>query len=155
MTAIDRKLQFQTFEELEQGGLYSQEALEDARRQMLFPIQVQKVVQILVDRVTRGVSSKEPDFELLLSPDHFKRAAMTTLKSLWGNFQALGNIFSGFLGLYYIILAIKLLFSALLSFKQLHAVFGRTWKLLTCFCPIFAKYLITTKHSKDIKHLFC
>jgi len=51
------------------------------------------------------------------------------------------------------VMAVKLLFSSLLSFKQLHMVFGKTWKLITRFCPFFAKYLITSKHSRDIQRL--
>ena len=153
LMTLERKLQFTEFDKMEQSGLYSQQALESARKYALFTVQRDRVLTILVDKVYDGGVKREPDFELLLSPDHFKKAAMSTLKSIWGKFQTFGNIFSGFLGIYYMVMAGKLLFSSLLSFKQLHMVFGKTWKLIKCFYPFLAKYLITSKHSRDIQRL--
>ena len=141
----------QVFKELEgiaTSGLYSPADIEAARKYILFPQQQQKVMTEIVQLSMQG-GSGEPDFERLLSPDHFKRATLNTLKKMWGKFLVFGQAMSGMMGVYFIITLIKVVISQVLSVYHIHAIKGVTWKLIFGCFPFLAKYIIIN-HYKEM-----
>ena len=141
----------QTFKELEgiaTSGLYSPADIDAARKYILFPQQQQKVMTEIVQLSMQG-GSGEPDFERLLSPDHFKRATLNTLKKMWGRFLVFGQAMSGLMGVYFVITLIKVVISQVLSVYHIHAIKGVTWKLIFGCFPFLAKYIIIN-HYKEM-----
>jgi hypothetical protein len=71
--------------EVEAGGIYSEKDIQKAREHILFPV---TRAQILSDMVSVAmqhyVPGGRPNYESLLSPDHFQRATKNMMKRMWG-----------------------------------------------------------------------
>ena len=134
-------LQFKDLTNLAKKGLYTTKQLEEASRYILFPRERSKILTIVARQSTQDMKSN-PDFELLLSPDHFKRATASYLKMIWGKFLFFGQIFSGFFGLYVTFIFLKILFQQVLSTYTMYKVFGFTWRLIAGCCPFISKLLL-------------
>ena len=66
---------------MQEGGIYRREDIDAARKFLLFPEKRTRVLTEMVYRSLQGTESK-PNFELLLHPDHFKKATMATLERI-------------------------------------------------------------------------
>ena len=142
---------FKPLEGIATSGLYKAEDIAEARKYILFPQQRQKVITELVQRTMAG-DQTQPDFELLLSVDHYKKATLNTMKQMWGRFLVFGQAMSGFMGVYIIITFIKVVMSQVLSTYHIHALKGTTWKLIFGCFPFLAKYIIIN-HYKNMKNV--
>ena len=143
-------LHFTPLIDLNRKGMYTERELETARNYLLFPQVRARVITEIVDRATNGINSNT-DYERLLSPDHFKRAAENTAKAIWGHFLILGQAFSGFLAIYCIIILVKVVISQTLSSYHLYRLFGCTWRVIIGLMPFLAKFYIFHKHEREIR----
>ena len=84
----------------------------------------------------------QPNFELLLHPDHFKRATLATMQKIWGKFLIFGQTSAGVMGIYIIFVFIKLIFTQVSSVTQLYRASGFTWRLVTGCCPFMARHVL-------------
>ena len=94
------------------------------------------------------------DYDLLLGPDHYKKAALTFMKKMWGRFTAFGQAMAGFMVILFIITFLKLIFTQFLAcfdvYKRERKV---SWKMITGFLPFIARSLVLHGHSNDIQKL--
>ena len=138
---LDQEIQFTNLDDVDSIGLYSKEAIEHARKFMMFPDKKNKILTELAGVIADGsVHGRHYDF--LLSSDHFEKATLNTMTKIWGKFLILGQIFSGFIGIYCICIAIKIILAQVLSSYHLYKMFGATWKVLVGLFPFLAKFLI-------------
>ena len=145
---VTEVLQFNDIQNLAKKGLYTNAALEEASKYILFPRERARIMTLIARQSTKDLQNN-PDFELLLSPEHFKKATASYLKMVWGKFLFFGQIFSGFMGIYIVFTALKMLTQQLLSTYTLYKIFGITWKLTLGCCPFLSKLLLI-KHCHNI-----
>ena len=149
---ITELLQFSDIQNIAKKGLYTNKALEEASRYILFPRERARIMTVIARESTRDMQNY-PDFELLLSPEHFKKATASYLKMVWGKFLFLGQIFSGFMGVYITLVALKMLIQRVVSTYTLYKIFGVTWRLTLGCCPFLSKlFLIKHCHNIVTKH---
>ena len=147
LVALEKEQKFKAYDSISTSGLYGPKDIDAARKYMLFPQERQRVITEMVHRAMQG-DSGAPNFELLLSADHFKKATMNTMKQMWGRFLIFGQAMSGFMGLYFITTFVKVVMSQVLSTYHIHAVKGVTWKLIFGCFPFLAKYIIINHYKQ-------
>lgn len=125
------------------GGIYTEKDIEEARRSILFPIRCERIIRQFVETVMQGYSSKA-NFELILGPDHYRKAAMNFIKRTWGRFAAIGNV---------MIAVIKLILAQCISTYALYKSVGFTWKLITGCLPFLAKFVLIENQRGQLKKL--
>ena len=135
------KIKFEEIRSIQEGGIYRRDDIEAARRFLLFPERRARVLTEIVYKSMEGGES-QPNFELLLHPDHFKRATMATLQKVWGKFLVFGQASAGLMGIYIICIIIKLVFTQISSVTQLYRASGFTWRLITGCCPFVARHVL-------------
>ena len=143
---------FEPLQDVEKGGIYVEKDIEDARRFILFP---EKRARILTEMVYT-VSGGQPggtNFELLLPEDHFRKATHNTMKKIWGKFLIFGQMFAGLMGVYCIIICIKIVLSQVLSTYHIYRLKGFTWKLITGIFPFLAKHVILHHHQNILRSM--
>ena len=138
---LAEKIKFEEIRSIQEGGIYRRDDIEAARRFLLFPERRARVLTEIVYKSMEGGES-QPNFELLLHPDHFKRATMATLQKVWGKFLVFGQASAGLMGIYIICIIIKLIFTQISSVTQLYRASGFTWRLITGCCPFVARHVL-------------
>jgi len=93
------------------------------------------------------------ELDYLLSKDHFKKAAKSTIFEIWGCFMWLGQVLSGLVGVYAFIVMLKLVIAQLMSCKSIHKLHGWLWKIIVGCIPSIAKYLLFHNQTGMIKQL--
>ena len=152
LTKLKREITFTPMEDIAKSGLYNPKDIEEARKYILFPLVRQRVLTEMAQTVMSHGGDR-PDFDLLFTVDHYKKATLNTLKHMWGKFLVFGQMMSGFLGLFIIWKIIKMVMSQILSAYAIHAVKGTTWKLIFGVCPFAAKYIVANHHKQQRKAL--
>ena len=132
---------FHDIDNVGESGLYKQADLDAARRYVLFPEQRARVLTEMVYKAMKG-GKQEPDFELLLSPDHFKKATVATMEKIWGRFLIFGQASAGLMGIYIIGVIIKILLSQVLNTLHIYKFVGLSWKMVLGCCPLMARHVL-------------
>jgi hypothetical protein len=145
-------LKFNSFDELDKNGIYSKEDLEKARNYIMFPQLRTRILTEIVQQSTQGFDSSA-NYELLLSPDHFKKAAENILKETWGRFMFFGQFVSGVIGVYTCIALIKVVLTQTLSGYHLYRLLGCSWRILIGCFPFLAKFYIFHKHEQRLRQI--
>ena len=139
---------FEPLQGVEQGGIYVEKDIEDARRFIMFPEKRARILTEMVYTVSGGRPGNT-NFELLLPEDHFKKATQRTMKKIWGKFLIFGQMSAGFFGIYCILLILKFLLAQILSTYQIYRITGfhveidhRTISILgqTCYFAPSSEY---------------
>jgi len=138
--------------EVEAGGIYSEKDIQKAREHILFPV---TRAQILSDMVSVAmqhyVPGNRPNYESLLSPDHFQRATKNMMKRMWGRFIVFGQAMAGLLGVIMIVQICRTVISQLLACFDIYKKERRiNWKMIAGLFPFVAKTYVFHGHSKDI-----
>ena len=133
---------FRTIKSVSEGGLYTQKEINDARKFLMFPEKRSRVITELVHRALKEGDSDRPDFDLLLSPDHFKKATQATLQRIWGKFLVFGQATAGLMGIYLICMIVKVILSQILNTLHIYKMAGFTWKLVLGCCPLMARHVL-------------
>ena len=122
--------------------MYSQEDLEEARRNLLFPSKRERIITEFIDTVLPK-GSRKANYEYLLGPDHYKKATLNTMKKIWGKFMFFGQACAGLIGVYVLITFIKVLLAQVLSTYRLYNIVGGSWKLILGCIPFLAKFSLS------------
>ena len=141
---------FQEFLNTQEGGIYDIKDINAARKFLLFPEKRARVLTEMVYRALEGGGGR-PDFELLLHPDHFKKATQKTMEKMWGRFLVFGQLTAGFIGVYVIMVFIKTAFSQILNTLHIYQIAGLTWKLVLGCCPLLAKHVLFQLNLKELR----
>ena len=149
---LQNLIEFKPLKSINDGGIYSMEDIEQARRTILFP-QVQE--RGIIDIITRVYNEKsgKMDYNLLFGADHYMKAARNILSYFWGGFTTFGTWVAGFSGIYFIIQIIKGIGSSVISGKSIHQIWGCSWRLLLAICPPITNRELHKKHRKDIEKI--
>ena len=135
------------------SGLYDTASMEAARRFMMFPIQREKMLTEITEKVMSGAGQGGSNFEALLPHDHFKRATHNMMKKIWGRFLVFGQLFAGFMGIYCICVALKVILSQVLSTYHIYRLGGFTWKIILGCFPFLAKFVIFNHQQNVMKSM--
>ena len=146
LISLEHDIHFNRDNSINKKGLYDQSDLQSARKELLFPFIRNKVIREIV-RKTSTTETEGRNFELLLSPDHYKKATLNTMSKIWGKFLVFGQAFSGLVGIYVVLLFFKVLITQVLSTYYLYKLGGFTWKLLLGCFPFLAKFVIYNHHT--------
>ena len=143
MMKLNNQEQFSEIKSMSEGGIYSQKEINEARKFLLFPEKRTRVLTEIVYRVLgEHGDASNPNFDLLLSPDHFKKAAHATLEKIWGKFLIFGQASAGLMGIYIIAVMIKVILSQILNTLHIYRLAGFTWKMVLGCCPLMARHVL-------------
>lgn len=109
-------------------GIYTEADLETLRDHIMFPAER----PALLNTVARGIMGQTAilqggSISNLMDEASIQRIAKSTWDKFWGKFMVFGNISAGFIAIYMMARAIKLLLDTLVHGYALHTVYG--WSL--------------------------
>ena len=144
---FEKNLNFLPIEKMNENGVYNSKDLTAITEYLLFP---QKEAHLLAE-LTHGAryinNGERLALDNFLHPNHFEKASRQYIEKVWGFFKDFGNFFSGFIGIYVIIIFFKLLLKQLLSSWNIFRLFGFSWQLILAICPFLANSYITHHHT--------
>ena len=78
-------------EEIAKCGIYTPEDIEEARRNILYPVRQERVIRQFVETIMQKDSCRM-NYELMFGPDHYHKADMMFLIKIWGQFTVKGIV---------------------------------------------------------------
>ena len=75
MMLLDQTLKFESMEEIAKGGIHTLEDIEEAWRNILYPVRQERVIRQFVETIMRKDSSLA-NYEVMFGPDHYHKVAM-------------------------------------------------------------------------------
>ncbi|HBK71150.1 MAG TPA: hypothetical protein DDZ39_05755 [Flavobacteriaceae bacterium] len=147
LTNLRNAVKFSRLKDLMKSGLYDKKAMEDARKYLLYPQVRDRILTEIVE--TSLGDGNRPNYELLLSPNHFEKAAKNVMKKVWGRFLIFGQAIAGLMGIYYVVIFLKTFIEQVTSTYELYKIMGFSWKLILGIIPCLARPFISKKlHDK-------
>lgn len=112
------------------NGLYTQDELENLRRDILFP-STRSAVQNNLIRGSLGYPTNHIGANLgnVLDSSSIEKIASRVWNKAWGWFTTIGEWSSGFLGLYLIWILLKFVFNAIINALTLYELYGFSYRL--------------------------
>lgn len=141
---------YRSFNDYISSGIYSQEDIEQSHKSMLYPYTISSAEHIWIMQmymndisqyglnITKGVDS--------ISLKGWFKSQFTTI---WGWFHSIGDIFTGFFGIYIVYKISCTLISQIIDAYNLHKLFGFSWKLLLALLSGVTSGILYMYHHRD------
>ena len=133
------------------SGIYSEKDLNELRNHIMFPAER----PAMLNSLARGIMGNPTamlgggSFANLLDEASVEKIAISAWKKFWDRFLIFGNISAGFIGIYLLTRAIKLLLDTIVHGYALHTVYGWSVYLLGAIWDSLTQLLLHLKLKKQ------
>ncbi len=132
-----------------QAGLYTKEALDKLRHEVMFPSERSAITNILTRITTQtGTIPQGVSIHGLLDDETMEHLAQSLTSRMWGWFSWLGNVVSGLLGFWICGKFIKFAIDTAVHAYSLREVFGCSWYMCGMFWDACTWFLLRNKPTK-------
>nr|QPL15390.1 glycoprotein [Orthopteran chu-related virus OKIAV152] len=130
-------------EHLMVAGIYTDEDLERLRMQLLHPSEKAAIENIVIQGITgQAIDMQGVDVTHMISARGLERVTTSVMEKMWGWFATVGQISSGFLGIYMCVMLLKFIVDTLLRGKMLYDVYGVSIKLIAAIWASISHYIL-------------
>ncbi|XP_050548278.1 uncharacterized protein LOC126909914 [Daktulosphaira vitifoliae] len=137
------------------AGLYPKDLMQTFQKHLLFPAEV-VAAQSNLARESMGYSIYNQNLKLKSIIDEYtiENLVEQKLQKLWGLFTVVGNIASGFLGIFLIGKLLLIGINTIINFSILYETFGCSYKILAGLFSSITHYMMHKTHTNNYNKVY-
>lgn len=134
---------------LGKAGLYSYTEIEGLQEVLLFGLERESIINILVRKLANVTTNDQGlSSTLLFNEKDLKEIAISTMSYIWESVLTFGTLFSAIYGVYFVFRIIKYLFNLGLNALTLYHTFGINWRILAACCSSTALLVVQQENLR-------
>lgn len=139
---------FKQYTAYAQGGIYDPQDLQKVREFMMFSNRRDAMSANILNSL-EGKMAPKYDLTQALHPTGWENLAKDRLRQMWGGFQRIGEVISGFLGVYFCFVILRTVLSIIIRCCNLYRLTGFSLSLLAALWSSATQFVLTQRLSHD------